>query len=187
MALPSGLPIPAAERSEVVGISAAGTAGGAAQRGAPPGALQLLKKREIAARPRALGRSAGRPGRAGGRGLGGMAERRWRNSENDFPPMAATKKPRRWQGRVGNQGWNSGLGRCDPRCGDAPTQAAAPAEGRTSAEQGQGARNHCGGCGRRSNEHIDGFGGAVDGPGARQAWSCEAKVSKAFVVEGCAA
>jgi hypothetical protein len=88
-------------------------------------------------------------------------------------------------------GWEpvleSSLGRCDHRGGDAPTQAAAPAEGRTSAEQEQGARNHCGGCGRRSNEHIDGFGGAIDGPGARQARNCEALGGKVCVVEGCAA
>ena len=35
MALPSGLPTPAAERSEVFGIGAAGAAGGVAQLGAP--------------------------------------------------------------------------------------------------------------------------------------------------------
>jgi hypothetical protein len=52
----SGLPVPAAELLEVIGIGGAGKAGEAALLAAPQTALQLLQEREIVAR---------RPGKGG--------------------------------------------------------------------------------------------------------------------------
>jgi hypothetical protein len=123
--LPSELPIPAAERLELFGIGAAGTAGGAAQR-----ALQVLKL--LICRP----------------------------------------------------GWESGLGWCDARDGCAPTQAAAPDEGRTSAEQRQRVWNLGG---RRSKVNIDACESALDGHGASLTLGCEGLGVKVSTVEDYAA
>ena len=79
--------------------------------------------------------------------------------------MAATKKPRRWQGLEGNSGLQSGLGRRAQRSGDALAEATAPTEGGCGAEQGQGAGDSSGWWAKKCLNSVT---GAIQGPGTEQ-------------------
>ena len=108
--------------------------------------------------------------------------------------MAATKKPRRWQGRERRSGLQSGLGWGAQRSGNALAEAAAPAEGSASTEDRKGA-GHCGGRRRWRPDHdLNGVVGGIriravlwlQCPSPEQACGGEAKSRKSFGVKsGC--
>ena len=95
-----------------------------------------------------------------------------RDGHKKAPPKAGPEK---------ESGLQSGLGRRDQGSGDALAEAAAPAEGGASTEQGQGAGDSSGGW--VANEHLNCLAGAGKGPGADQASRGEAKTCKCCAIE----
>ena len=110
-----------------------------------------------------------------------MADLRGQNADKESAPTAATKKPRRWQGRNKESELQSDLGRRAQRSGDAFAQAAAPTEGGASSEQGKGARDGCSYW--ITKEDLDRLARAGEGPSADQTRCGKAEACQGLAIE----